>query len=149
MPSNRNFILTLFLNIICTASLDLASNYDQNTGNLAQDDFTLAQISAISNVKDGYAISAAPTNNFQLENTEGAGIDYTLRFDGATTTPSTAVLTTATANGEALMTTGATSSFADNILGDADLVLQNAASTGFIIQSENFSDTITLTITAN
>ncbi|NCF71800.1 MAG: hypothetical protein GWP59_08885 [Chlamydiales bacterium] len=52
-----------------SASLDLATNYDQNTGALSQADFTLAQISALSNVRDGYEISASSTNNFELENT--------------------------------------------------------------------------------
>ncbi|NCF71801.1 MAG: hypothetical protein GWP59_08890 [Chlamydiales bacterium] len=76
-------------------------------------------------------------------------IGYTLRFDGASSTPSTATLSTASANGDALMTTGATTTFSDNTLSNADLVLQNAATSDFVVEDEDFTDNITLTITAN
>lgn len=132
-----------------SASVDLASNYDQNTGALGQADHTLGQISALSNVRDGYVISATSVNNMKLQNSEGVEIVYNLRFDGASSTPSAGVLSTAYSNGDPLLTAGATTSFSDNTLSNANLVLQNDSTSDFVIEDENFADTVTLTITAN
>lgn len=106
-------------------------------------------ISRLFSLNPSYDKAPGSRQEFFLENTEGVTIGYTLRFDGASSTPSTATLSTASANGDALMTTGATTTFSDNTLSNADLVLQNAATSDFVVEDEDFTDNITLTITAN
>jgi hypothetical protein len=117
------------------ASLDLNSDYDTETGNLDGAEYELSLIGVRSNVRDGYTLKASTVNNFKLKSDNQAKIAYSLNLEDAVDTPQGATFSEAESNNDELLSTNGSFSFN----GKSD----------FTLDDENFSDTITLTVTAN
>ena len=64
-------------------------------------------------------------------------------------TPQGATFSEAESNNDELLSTNGSFSFNGNKLTDAELILTTEAESDFTLDDENFSDTITLTVTAN
>jgi hypothetical protein len=131
------------------ASLDLNSDYDTETGNLDGAEYELSLIGVRSNVRDGYTLKASTVNNFKLKSDNQAKIAYSLNLEDAVDTPQGATFSEAESNNDELLSTNGSFSFNGNKLTDAELILTTEAESDFTLDDENFSDTITLTVTAN
>lgn len=131
------------------AILDLDSDYDRDTGHLNSADHTLSLIDVRANVRDGYTVKASSVNNFKLRADSHASIGYSLRLQGAVDTPQGATFSVAENNNDLLLNTTGSFSFTGNKLTDAELTLQTESESDFTLEDEEFSDTVTLTVTAN
>jgi len=131
-----------------SATVDLESAYDQETGILAEEDFALADIGAKSNSGDGYSISVSTTNGFQMLDSDGVSVDYTLRLNGADKLPDYGTPTTTVANGDTIMDVTSGGTFTENLMTNAHLVLKTEGETDFTLNNGVFTDSIKLSILA-
>ena len=131
------------------AQVDLNSDYDQNTGNLDSAEYELSLIDIRSNVRDGYSLKASSGNNFKLKADNHAVINYSLSLQDPSDSPQGATFSDAEHNNDELLSTTGSFSFDGNKLSDAKLILQTEAESDFTLDDEEFSDTVTLTVTAN
>lgn len=132
-----------------SATLDLQAHYDEGSGGLEAAEYELSLIDVRSNIRDGYEVKVSTSNNFKLKSDNHAEIDYTLKLRDETESPKGADFNEAQHNNDKLLEADGGIRFSDNSLSNAKLILTTEGSSDFTIDDETFSDTVTVTVTAN
>jgi len=131
-----------------SAGVNLESAYDQESGQLSEKNFDLAHIGAKSNSADGYSIQVSTTNNFKMQDADGVAIAYELKLDGADKLPDNGTATKVGADGQTIMDVLAGNSFSENLMTNAQLVLETTPKDDFVLNDGVFTDSVKLSITA-
>ena len=157
--SSANFSLSLalfqkyYMNVDKTEEItgftyDIDTTGDNPTIKFSNHVQVIGSIDAISNDRTGYLIKvASSTNGFALKNTDSsqASISYTLEVPSGSNYTGATGVNTANAT---LLTVGSASSFSDLYVNGADLKINIAETSDLIFENTSFSDTLTISISA-
>lgn len=125
------------------SSLNLEKIYSRKNGKLKASNFTLSKMAAISNSSEGYKIAVETAHSFQLRNSTGESIPYTLSLSSQNGSSAQLILQHADTGNAVLAQVMPNTK--ENLKEETFVLKMHTEEKGnFLIKDENFTDVLKL-----